>query len=275
MAESMAASRPTAISIRGLSKRYRSPQGPVDAVADIDLDVGDGEFISVLGPSGCGKTTVLKMIGGIVPKTRGTIHVHGHELKGPSAKVGIVFQTPVLLPWRSIRDNVLLPIDVRNGDRVKARAEAQALLALVGLEDFAESYPHQLSGGMQQRAAICRALIGDPSILLMDEPFGALDAMTREYMNLELQRIWMERRKSVFLITHSITEAVLLSDRIVTLTSRPGRVDEIIDVGLERPRTIAMMSDPRFIELEARIRAKFARYAPAPGAGKPGGTSDE
>jgi NitT/TauT family transport system ATP-binding protein len=252
-----------AISIRALTKRYRSSQGAVEAVSGIDLDIEDGEFVSVLGPSGCGKTTILKMIGGIVPKSAGAIHVNGQELRGPSAKVGIVFQSPVLLPWRTVLDNVMLPVDVRNGDRRAARNDALALLRLVGLDDFARSYPHQLSGGMQQRAAICRALINDPSILLMDEPFGALDAMTREYMNLELQRIWMERRKSVFLITHSISEAVLLSDRIVTLTSRPGRIDEILTVDLPRPRTIDMMSSPEFTSLEARIRAKFARYAPA------------
>lgn len=251
-----------AISIRGLTKRYHSMQGMVEAVTGIDLDLKEGEFVSVLGPSGCGKTTILKMIGGIVPKSAGTILVKGQELRGPSAKVGIVFQSPVLLPWRTVLDNVMLPIDVLNGDRQAAWREAQALLDLVGLGDFARSYPHQLSGGMQQRAAICRALINDPSILLMDEPFGALDAMTREYMNLELQRIWMERRKSVFLITHSIGEAVLLSDRIVTLTSRPGRVDEILTVDLPRPRTIDMMSSPEFTALEARIRAKFAQYAP-------------
>lgn len=254
----------TAISIRGLGKRYRSAQGTVQAVADIDLDLRDGEFVSVLGPSGCGKTTILKMIAGIVPKSSGTIHVQGQELRGPSAQVGIVFQTPVLLPWRTIRDNVLLPVDVRNGNRKDARADADALLRLVGLNEFADSYPHQLSGGMQQRASICRSLINDPSILLMDEPFGALDAMTREYMNLELQRIWMERRKTVFLITHSISEAVLLSDRIVTLTSRPGRIDEIVEVDLPRPRTLAMLADPRFTAIEAHIREKFSIYAPVP-----------
>ena len=254
--------RSAAISIRGLGKRYRGRHGSVEAVADIDLDLDDGEFVSVLGPSGCGKTTILKMIAGIVPKSTGTIEVHGQELRGPSARVGIVFQTPVLLPWRTVRDNVLLPVDVRNGDRKAAGANADALLKLVGLTDFADSYPHQLSGGMQQRASICRALINDPSILLMDEPFGALDAMTREYMNLELQRIWMERRKTVFLITHSISESVLLSDRIVTLTSRPGRIDEIVHVDLPRPRTLAMISDPRFTGLETRIREKFSRYSP-------------
>lgn len=253
-----------AISIRNLSKSYNSSQGVVKAVSGIDLDLRDGEFVSVLGPSGCGKTTILKMIGGIVPKSSGTIHVNGHELRGPSSRVGIVFQSPVLLPWRTILDNVMLPIDVRNGDRQAARDRALSLLQLVGLADFAQSYPHQLSGGMQQRAAICRALVNDPSILLMDEPFGALDAMTREYMNLELQRIWLERRKTVFLITHSIGEAVLLSDRIVTLTSRPGRIDEILTVDLPRPRTIDMMSSPGFTALEARIRAKFAQYAPVP-----------
>ncbi len=254
-----------AVSIRHLGKRYRSSRGPVEAVSDVDLDLREGEFISVLGPSGCGKTTILKMIGGIVPRSSGTIHVAGKELRGPSDRVGIVFQAPVLLPWRSIIENVMLPIDVAGGDRKAKRGDALALLQLVGLGEFADAYPHQLSGGMQQRAAICRALITDPAILLMDEPFGALDAMTREYMNLELQRIWMERRKTVFLITHSIAEAVLLSDRIVTLTSRPGRIDEIVEVDLPRPRNLKTMSSPRFSELEGRIREKFARYAPTAG----------
>ena len=252
-----------AISIRGLGKVYRGSGRPVRALADIDVDLRDGEFVSVLGPSGCGKTTILKMIAGIVPKTSGTILVGGQELKGPSPQVGVVFQAPVLLPWRNVLENVLLPVDVRGGDRQAAEHSARSLLDLVGLGEFAASYPHQLSGGMQQRAAICRALINDPSILLMDEPFGALDAMTREYMNLELQRIWMERRTTIFLITHSITEAVFLSDRVIALTSRPGRIDEIFDIHLKRPRTLDVMSDPRFTALEARIRAKFARYAPA------------
>ena len=253
-----------AISVRGLTKTYRASGRPVPALAEINLDLRDGEFVSVLGPSGCGKTTILKIIAGIVRKTTGTIHLHGEELVGPSPRVGVVFQSPVLLPWRTVIENVLLPVDVRGGDKAVAARRAQTLLDLVGLGDFAAVYPHQLSGGMQQRAAICRALISDPSILLMDEPFGALDAMTREYMNLELQRIWMESRKTVFLITHSIAEAVFLSDRVVTLTSRPGRIDEIIDIDLERPRTLAVMSDPRFTALEARIRAKFASYAASP-----------
>jgi NitT/TauT family transport system ATP-binding protein len=263
--EAVGAAGPAAISIRGLGKTYRSKTGPVEALTGIDLDLRDGEFVSVLGPSGCGKTTILKMIAGIVPKSRGSIVVNGQELTGPSAKVGVVFQAPVLLPWRTVMENVLLPVDIKGGDRAAAERRAHALVDLVGLGDFAQSLPHQLSGGMQQRAAICRALISEPSILLMDEPFGALDAMTREYMNLELQRIWMERRTTIFLITHSISEAVFLSDRVVTLTGRPGRIDEIISVDFPRPRSIDVFSDPKFTALAARIRAKFAKYAPAPG----------
>jgi NitT/TauT family transport system ATP-binding protein len=265
LVEEGAGGGPIAISIRGLGKTYRAKSGPVEALADIDLDLRDGEFVSVLGPSGCGKTTILKMIAGIMPKSRGSIMLGGQELTGPSAKVGVVFQSPVLLPWRTVMENVLLPVDVKGGDRQEAVRRARALVELVGLADFAASLPHQLSGGMQQRAAICRALIRQPSILLMDEPFGALDAMTREYMNLELQRIWMERRTTIFLITHSISEAVFLSDRVVTLTARPGRIDEIIAIDFPRPRSIDVFADPKFTAIEARIRAKFAKYAPAPG----------
>src|ERR687898_1079725 len=180
--------RPSAISISGLWKSYRSRAGRVDALRNVSFDIRDGEFVSVVGPSGCGKSTVLKLIAGIVPKSRGTISVEGRELGGPTSRIGVVFQSPVLLPWRTVYDNIMLPIDVRKGSRNEHRERALALIKLVGLDGFERRYPFELSGGMQQRVSICRALINDPAILLMDEPFGALDAMTREHMNIELPR---------------------------------------------------------------------------------------
>ena len=216
----------------------------------------EGEFVSVVGPSGCGKSTILKMLAGIVPLSGGTIAIEGERLTGPSEKVGVVFQSPVLLPWRTVYDNVLLP-STCGASRARERGpRARALVELVGLDGFEDRYPFELSGGMQQRVAICRALITDPAILLMDEPFGALDAMTREHMNLELQRIWLEKRKTVLLITHSIPEAVFLSDRVIVMTSRPGTIDEIVEIDLPRPRELDMTSDERFGRYAKRIRAQ-------------------
>jgi NitT/TauT family transport system ATP-binding protein len=247
-----------AISLRSLGKIYRSPAGGVQALKDITCDIRRGEFVSVVGPSGCGKSTVLKIIAGIVPRSIGNIEINGRPVSGPNADVGVVFQSPILLPWRTVYENVMLPNDVAKRPRQQAHERAIGLLTLTGLSDFTHRYPNELSGGMQQRAAICRALISDPSILLMDEPFGALDAMTREFMNVELQRIWMEKRKTVFLITHSIPEAVFLSDRIIVMTRRPGTIDEIIDIDLPRPRHLDMMSEPAFGQYAKYIRAKFA-----------------
>jgi NitT/TauT family transport system ATP-binding protein len=250
-----------AISARSLSKVYRTRKGPIRALDSVSFDVGHGEFVSVVGPSGCGKSTVLKMLAGIVPQSDGTIAIDGDRLVGPSEKVGIVFQSPVLLPWRTVYDNILLPIDVRREPRAGADARARALVELVGLTGFEDRYPFELSGGMQQRVAICRSLITDPAILLMDEPFGALDAMTREHMNLELQRIWLEKRKTVLLITHSIPEAVFLSDRVIVMTSRPGTIDEIIGIDLPRPRELDITAEERFGGYAKRIRAKFGTKA--------------
>ncbi len=235
--------------------------GEVPACRDISFDVRDGEFVSVVGPSGCGKSTILKILAGIVPHTRGDILLDGKALAGPSENIGIVFQSPVLLPWRDVFDNIMLPIDVRRQERPEWRERALELIRLVGLDAFEQRYPFELSGGMQQRVSICRALITDPAILLMDEPFGALDAMTREHMNLELQRIWTEKRKTVFLITHSIPEAVFLSDRVIVMTSRPGMIDEIVEIDLPRPRQLDMMSEPKFGAYAKHIRAKFGSRA--------------
>jgi len=219
--------------------------------------VREGEFLAIVGPSGCGKSTLLKMVAGLLPASAGEIRVRGARVDGPQDSAGIVFQAPVLLAWRSVLDNVLLQIEMRRLPRDGYRAKAQALIDMVGLSGFEKKYPWQLSGGMQQRASICRALVHDPAVLLMDEPFGALDAMTREKMNLELQRIWAETRKTVLFITHSIPEAVFLADRVLVMTERPGSIAALYDIGLPRPRSLRMMGEPAFAALAQKIRAHF------------------
>jgi NitT/TauT family transport system ATP-binding protein len=226
----------------------------IKALSDISLSVREREFVTVVGPSGCGKTTLLKILAGLVAASAGTVRVAGTAVAAPRRDIGIVFQNPVLLPWRTIMDNVLLPAEVQAIPSATARSRARNLLTMVGLAEFEDKYPMELSGGMQQRAAISRALVSDPRLLLMDEPFGALDAMTREQMNLELQRIWRESGKTVLLITHSIPEAVFLGDRVVVLTPRPGRIARIIDVHLPRPRSIDAMGDAEFGRLTGEIR---------------------
>src|SRR5438034_5985006 len=204
-----AASQPL-IRIDGVTKVYRTADGPVESLKPLTFDIHAGEFMAIVGPSGCGKSTLLKLVAGLLPVTDGEIRLEGKPVNGPPDNVGIVFQSPVLLAWRSVLENILLQIEMRHLSRAQYLPKAHALLAMTGLKDFAQKYPWELSGGMQQRASICRALVHDPAVLLMDEPFGALDAMTREKMNLELQRIWYETRKTVMLITHSIPEAVFL-----------------------------------------------------------------
>jgi NitT/TauT family transport system ATP-binding protein len=244
--------------IAGLEKTYATKDGQaIIALNDVNLDIGEGEFISVVGPSGCGKTTLLKILAGILERSTGDVTMRGRSLSGPSRELGVVFQAPVLLPWRTVLQNVLVPVEVQKRERVCFEARALALLAMVGLRGFESKYPGELSGGMQQRVGICRALVHDPSFLLMDEPFGALDAMTRETMNEELQRIWTESRKTVLLVTHSIPEAVYLADRVVVMTPRPGRIVDVILVDLPRPRTLAMHNTPEFGRFVARIRAHF------------------
>ena len=233
------------------------PGSGVLALEDIDLEVGEGEFVAVVGPSGCGKSTLLRILSGLIEPSAGTVHFGGEVLTGPRKDVGIVFQSPILFPWRTVIDNVLLPIDVQRRGRAANMARARELLALVGLADFETRYPAELSGGMQQRVGIARALVHDPAILLMDEPFGALDAMTREHMNVELQRLWMARNKTVLFITHSIGEAVFLADRVVVMTARPGRIAEVLPIDLPRERTLDAMSTPDFGDYVRRIRAHF------------------
>jgi len=245
------------IEIRGLTKTYKTRDGEVPSLKPLDLDIEDGEFVAVVGPSGCGKSTLLKLVAGLMPPTDGEITIDGKKVVEPPDDVGIVFQSPVLLAWRTVLRNVMMPVEVRGLDREIHLARARQLLATAGLSDFENKYPWQLSGGMQQRTAICRALVHDPKIVLMDEPFGALDAMTRERMNLELQRIHHETEKTILLITHSIPEAVFLADRVVVMSERPGAIAAIYDVDLPRPRRLEMMADPIFAELTQRIRGHF------------------
>src|SRR6478672_3002413 len=235
------------VRIAGLQKIYKTRDGnDIHALKDINLEIRDAEFISIVGPSGCGKTTLLKILAGILSRTAGDVTMAGRSLSGPSRELGVVFQAPVLLPWRTVLQNVMVPIQVQRRDRAMFEARARALIAMVGLTGFEHKYPSELSGGMQQRVGICRALVHDPSFLLMDEPFGALDAMTRETMNEELQRLWHENRKTILLVTHSIPEAVYLADRVVVMTPRPGRIVDVIDVDLPRQRTLSMQNTPEF-----------------------------
>ncbi len=210
--------------------------------------------MTVVGPSGCGKTTLLKILAGLIPRSSGDVRIAGTPLEGPRRDIGVVFQDAVLLAWRTVLRNVLLPVEVQGLDLEIYRRRALDLIGLVGLSGFEHRYPSELSGGMQQRASICRALVHDPSILLMDEPFGALDALTRERMNVELLRIWDETKKTVFFITHSIPEAVFLGDRVVVMSPRPSRILEVLNVDIARPRRLTVMSEPRFAALTGRIR---------------------
>ena len=245
------------IHIAGVAKTYKTRNGAVESLKPIDLHVEPGEFVVIVGPSGCGKSTLLKIVAGLTPATAGRIDIGGRAVDGPLDDVGIVFQTPVLLAWRTVLKNLLLPMQLRGEDIRPQLPRARELLQMAGLAGFEDKLPWQLSGGMQQRVAICRALLGDPSILLMDEPFGALDAMTREQMNLELQRIWLQTKKTVLLITHSIPEAVFLADRVLVMSERPGRVAAIYDIDLPRPRPLDIMGTPRFAELTQTLRRHF------------------
>jgi NitT/TauT family transport system ATP-binding protein len=246
----------TVIRARGLSKTYVTASGPnVRALDPVDLAIGEGEFVAIVGPSGCGKSTLLRIIAGLDPQTNGELTLEGRAVSGPSHEVGVVFQAANLLPWLTVRENVRLPLKV-GGRRWKDDGRVDELLAMTGLADFAARYPYELSGGMQQRAGICRALARDPKILLMDEPFGALDALTRERMNLELQRIWQASGKTVVLITHSISEAIFLGGRVVVMSARPGKIIADLPVDIPRPRSLdAILSHPEYPRLSREIRA--------------------
>ena len=247
------------IQLQGLTVIYGSGASAVTAVDTLNLDIRDGEFFAILGPSGCGKSTLLKVLSGLLKPTSGSVMVGGHPVNGPQAEVGLLFQAPTLLPWMTIRENVALPGKILNIDAQTISKRVDETLALVGLDKFADSYPSQLSGGMAQRAGIARGLVQDARVMLMDEPFGALDAMTRERMNMDLLDIWSESRKTVVFITHSIGEAILLADRVALMCPRPGRVVEVVDIDLPRPRRIEMMSTPEFGKYTRHFRDYFRK----------------
>ena len=246
------------ISVEEVSRIFTSGARVVTALERVSFEIQAGNFVSIVGPSGCGKSTLLKIISGLLPASSGKISVSGKQVDQPLENVGMVFQAPVLLKWRSVLGNVLLPVEFAKLDVAGYLNKARALIKLVGLESFEEMYPHELSGGMQQRASLCRALVNDPQLLLMDEPFGALDAMTRDELDIELLRIWEERKKTVVFVTHSIQEAVFLSDHVIVMSARPGRLLEQIHVELPRPRTMEIMSSAKFGEYALKIRALLA-----------------
>jgi NitT/TauT family transport system ATP-binding protein len=238
------------LSIKKMTKVFPKGEGELVALQDIDLDVIDGEFVCVLGPSGCGKTTLLRIIAGLEPKSSGSMVLKGKEIEGPGPDRGMVFQEFALFPWRSVRRNVEFGLEIKKMPPEMRKETSQKYIDLVGLKGFEDSHPNQLSGGMKQRVGIARALANEPSILLMDEPFGALDAQTRNQMQKELLRIWSETRKTIVFITHSVDEAVFLADRVVVLTSRPGRIKTVHKIDLPRPRNRASQE---FIKLRRDI----------------------
>lgn len=233
---------------------YTGGQGSLEALDRVSFQVRAGEFLGIIGPSGCGKSTLLRVLGGLIKPTSGRVYLDGKLLTAPRRQIGFVFQKANLLPWRTVLRNVTLPLEIQGVDAIQARRQAEELLQLVGLEGFEDAYPHELSGGMEQRVAIARALIHDPAILLLDEPFGALDALTRENMNLELLRIWEAKRKTVVMVTHSIQEAIFLADRILVMSSRPGRIEATVPVSLPRPRRLEMLYLAEFGALSERVR---------------------
>jgi len=241
----------------GVRKTYRTQDGEIESLKPLDFAIRAGEFVAVIGPSGCGKSTLMKMVAGLLPASGGQLELAGRPVSGPQTDVGIVFQNALLLPWRRVLDNILIQAEIRGIPREAARQRASALLAMAGLQGFENKYPWELSGGMQQRVAILRALLHDPPVLLMDEPFGALDAMTREKMNVELQRIWMTAGKTVLLITHSIPEAIFLSDRVFVMSERPGRIAAVYRIELPRPRALDVMGSEAFAAHARQLRAHF------------------
>jgi len=244
------------IQMGNVNKIYVTKSGAVTACQNINFNVNESEFIAIVGPSGCGKTTILKMIAGLVSYTDGSILVGGKLVTKPVTNVGIIFQDAVLMDWRDVLSNVLIQCDIRGMNRSKYESVAKKLIKDVGLDGFENKKPFELSGGMRQRVAICRALVHNPPLLLMDEPFGALDALTREQISMDIQHLWMEQRKTALLITHSISEAVLLADRVIVMTPRPGRIAEIIDIDLPRPRRLDKLPS-HYNELTGKIRNIF------------------
>jgi len=247
-----ALSEKTLLSIKNLKKVFPLQGEELVALGSVSFDVYPGEFVTIVGPSGCGKTTLLKIIAGLLPKSEGEIHVD-EAMFDPTREVGFVFQKALLLNWRRVLDNVLLPIEILKLDKKKYRSKAMEMLELVGLKGFENAYPNELSGGMQQRVSLALALIHDPKLILMDEPFGALDAITREKMNLELQRIWSESKKTIIFITHEINEAVFLSDRVVVMSARPSRMVGAVDIDFPRPRKLEVRTTPQFGEYAVKL----------------------
>jgi NitT/TauT family transport system ATP-binding protein len=248
---------PAAIACREVQKTFRRGRRVTRALAGVDLEIGDGEFLAVVGPSGCGKSTLLRIVAGLLAPSGGEVTVMGAPVDGPVTDLGIVFQSPVLLDWRSVLGNVLVQLELRHQDPNAWRERALSLLKAVGLEEFLDRYPFELSGGMRQRTAIVRALIHDPPVLLMDEPFGALDALTREQLRIDLEQLWLQRRKTVMFITHSIDEAVLLADRVLVMSPRPGRIEQLIEIDLPRPRGVAARKQEAFTEYSDMITDIF------------------
>ncbi|WP_145502292.1 ABC transporter ATP-binding protein [Streptomyces sp. CFMR 7] len=244
-----------AVQLADVDVRFRSKKRDITALSDISLDVAPGEFVAIVGPSGCGKSTLLKLVAGLLTASSGEVLLGGERVKGPRHDIGYVFQRAALLEWRSALRNILLQAEMRRMPSARARARADELIRMTGLTGFEDAYPHELSGGMQQRVALCRALLHEPPVLLMDEPFGALDALTREQLNTELNRIWRTTGTTVLLVTHSISEAVYLADRVVVMSPRPGTITEIIEVGLPAERDYAeTLGRPEFRAATARIR---------------------
>ena len=248
------------IDIRDLRHTFEREGMVTHALEGVDLAVRTGELVAVVGPSGCGKSTLLRIVAGLLPFTDGVVQVGGRHVKGPQTDLGIVFQSPVLLDWRNVLDNVLIQLELRGLDARQYRDRAKQLLADVGLGDFQDRRPRELSGGMRQRVAIVRALIHDPTLLMMDEPFGALDALTREQMRIDLEKLWLQQRHTLIFVTHGIAEAVALADRVVVMTPRPGRIEKIIPIELERPRNKAVIASSRFTEYCNEITECFMRY---------------
>ncbi len=261
-------SRQPAIVLAGVDKWFNTKDEPVHALAPTNLAVGTGEFVVILGPSGCGKTTLLRITGGLIQPSKGEVRILGHDLWAGGVRqseavsgMGMVFQDANLFPWLTVEGNITLPLELRGVAKAVRRERARQLINLVGIAGFENRWPRELSGGMRQRAAIARALSYDPEVLLMDEPFGALDAMTRDQMNIELQRIWIETRKTIVLVTHSIGEAVFLADRVVLLSPRPGRIDTIVPVPFARPRSLDVQATPDFQAIAVRLRHRLVEIS--------------
>jgi NitT/TauT family transport system ATP-binding protein len=250
-----AADQASAVGIDEVAVRFRSKKRDVTALREVSLDVPMGEFVAIVGPSGCGKSTLLKLVAGLLKPSTGTVRLRGEQVAGPRADIGYVFQRAALLEWRSARKNILLQAEMRKMPAEQARRRTAELMEMTGLTGFEDALPHELSGGMQQRVALCRALLHEPPVLLMDEPFGALDALTREQLNIEMNRIWRETGTTVLLVTHSVAEAAYLANRVVVMTDRPGTIAEVIDVDLPAERDYAeTMAQPEFARVTGRIR---------------------